>query len=251
MAVTVTMTVAATAVKKLLSLPSTVSTVDTDTVDDALRMSIVVHNGNRPPTAVEEIDLTAGTIYYNLEDELSNWDDDFSRLLLVECPAMELTDNVAPTYLDEDTDFDIVETSDGKHIRLRTYTPVADDVMRVRYTYANEWVTVVPEDPEESSYYALTVPNEDLMPLYWLTASLLTDPAGAYYARVFAAAQTGMTAIDWSEASRIMRNLSKSYRDQYDKYISKFGDNVFILMDAKSKYPYPFTYNIGYIHHRY
>ncbi len=245
---TILMTDANAAVTKLLSLPTKISTAVTTVIDDALELAVVRHNDIRPVIATEEFNGVDGQVYYDLS-ELEYWDGDFSEVFLVECPAALTTEAVKTTDLDENGDWEIRQTSEGKFLYLTRYRPTSDTLIRIHYSYPRQW-ELVKATPPATDYYTLDIPSEDVMPLYWLTASIVTDPVSSYYARILAADQTSMTAIDWSNSSRIYSNLSKSYAAQYERYISRFHKRAFVLLDATSRYPYPYMVNLGYLHHR-
>jgi hypothetical protein len=78
--------------------------------------------------------------------------DDFSQILSIEYPAVTISNDDVPTYLEPEDWQDDYEASGVVYLLLPNHTPAATETMRITYTAPYVWASSATETPSKHFY---------------------------------------------------------------------------------------------------
>jgi hypothetical protein len=107
--------------------------------DRLIKAALEHYSQDRPYEVITDVTGDGGK-YYDIASELSaEWVEGFSRILSIEYPAADLTNDESPNYL-ENSDWDDDYWQGGtRYLWLPNHAPAATEDMRIRYTAPYDW----------------------------------------------------------------------------------------------------------------
>lgn len=108
--------------------------LDDDDIDSAIQLAVTGDYSRHRPREVVVDESGTGTPFICLSD-LEEWEDNFSRVVSVEYPALDITsDTGPPQYLDPVNEWREYDNASKRYLHLRTTTPAVTDTLRIILT---------------------------------------------------------------------------------------------------------------------
>ncbi len=220
-----------TRVKTLSQTPESGIVILSDTevnsaIDDALRD----YNLVKPAEATEDI-VGAGLSYFLLSDVLDEWDNDVSRLWLVEYPAATIADDETPIYQDADNDYEIYNAESGQYLRFFVSAPSTSETVRITYTHSRAF---------DSGN--LIMPDIDVKALEHQAASIVCESLATYFGRGTDVGGIGASQTDWQTKGDAFRRMSEAFHKKFTEHFTNKVNEVdagIMIVDRDQTWPRP------------
>lgn len=110
--------------------------------EQQIKAAMQQYSKDRPEQETDDVTGDGGK-YYVLSTSLSNWIEDFSRVISIEYPAQAISEDETPIYLDaSDWDDNYFADASGtltRYLFLPNHAPAATETMRITYTVPYTW----------------------------------------------------------------------------------------------------------------
>jgi len=177
----------------------------TDEKDKAIAKAMQIHSKHRPQEVVKDVTGDGG-FDYDLSGKLTSWDDDFSRILVIEYPVDDTDDD--KNILEVEAWRTYNHPTNGKELHFLEDTPQTTESFRVTYT-ARHSCTVS----------ACTVAGADEEAVQALAAALFCKILAAYNAQN-EDSTIAADSVDHQSKRREYSAMAKSFMDEYNEHMN-------------------------------